>query len=515
MDACRKECIQAIVRPFGAAKILFADKLGGNVTTIHNVRSEEYRASDNTAWNATDEKEKYEKQMAEYAGKKIAYKNYVKAQQEYKKWEDGGCVGDAPVKPTPVQDPKYKYRDGNKDYAKVKKEYGEKKESGELNDPFGNENFAKDDCVHVDHAHSCEKVATDPARVLAEMDGPALANIPENHNPMLGNINNSKNDLTAQEAIARWKSKEAKRLKDIDTLKTMQEEGVIDKEQLARLRRLQKLQNVNKNKVIEAEKKAKKAIDKKIAADYYTGKKFLDNVSKAGVSEGRRMGLQQSIGLLMEEFVHACFDEVKDVWRNGFKGGVDATFLAALKERFLRVAQRVQSRWKDALHAFKDGFISGFFSNLVTVIINMFVTTSARIVRVVREGFMSLYRALKMLAFPPEGMSSAQAADAASKLLATGIITGGSIIIEQAIENSLQFLGVLAPYVSAISVGLVTGLCTVFAVYMLDKVDIFCARAETEREKIVAKLNDMVAESYDNALKAAEVFEGPALLHLK
>jgi hypothetical protein len=52
---------------------------------------------------------------------------------------------------------------------------------------------------------------------------------------------------------------------------------------------------------------------------------------------------------------------------------------------------------------------------------------------------MSLYRAI--LTFPPEGMTLAQAADAACKLLATGFVTSGGILLETTLESSLETLG--------------------------------------------------------------------------
>lgn len=515
IDACQKECLQAVIRPFGLARVLFDDKLGGNVATVHNVRSAEYRNEENTAWKHTGEKEKYNSEMAAYEEKKRQYKAYVKEQAAYKKWEDSGRVGDAPPKPTPVSDPKYKYRGGSKKYNRTKESYETQKQEGTLENSFGQGKFEEDDEVHVDHAHPCEEIEKDPARVLAEIYGPDLANIDENLNPMLGHINLSKNDLSAEEAIARWEKEEPKRLKKIRALKAMQENGTISPEQEAHLKKLEQLQAVNKEELVAAVEKAKAEIDRRINRKYYTSSKFLKNAAVTSATEGGRMALQQSVGVLMEEFVRAAFAEVRDVWHNGFRGKVDDAFLDVLKLRLTRVADRVQAKWKDAAVAFRDGFISGFLSNLVTIAINAFVTTSARLVRITREGFMSLYRAMKTLAFPPEGMSLAEAADAASKLLVAGVVTGGGILLEEVVEKALAgALGPLAPYVSAIAVGVATGLCTVFAVHMLDRLDLFGVNARTRHAQVMAKLDETISLSYDRALEAASAFDPPSLPHL-
>ena len=226
------------------------------------------------------------------------------------------------------------------------------------------------------------------------------------------------------------------------------------------------------------------------------------------------MGMQQAVGVLMEEFVRAAFAEVKDTWKNGFKGTVDDAFLDALKLRLMRIALRVQSKWKGALSAAVDGGISGFLSNLVNVIINVFTTTEAHVARMLREGFMSLYGALRTLAIPSEGQSLAQAADAALKVLATGVMTTAGIGLQVSLEAKLVILGPLAPYVSSIGAGMITGLGTAFAVYMLDYLDLFGVNAQSRHEHVVAKLNGMISISYERAEKAASVFGGPTLLHL-
>jgi hypothetical protein len=127
-----------------------------------------------------------------------------------------------------------------------------------------------------------------------------------------------------------------------------------------------------------------------------------------------------------------------------------------------------------------------------------------------REGSMALYRALKTLAFPPEGLSLAEAADAASKLLATGLVTSGGILLEVYLEPHLQVLGPLAPYVSSAAAGVATGLGTVLVVYMLDHIDLFGVNAQSRHEQVLAKLDNMISISYERALEAALVFGLPA-----
>lgn len=518
IDACERECLQAIIRPFVIGRVLFEDKLGGNVATIHNVRSEEYRKSEeNTAWKQAGEESKYNAAMAENERKKKTYSEYIKKWKAHKKWEDSGRPGPEPERPSPAVDPKYQYRCRNSKYRDAKKKYKQEQSDGTLYNAFNGEYFSENDVVHVEHAYSCEQIETDPAVLLAELYGPDLANVDENLNPMLGHINQSKNDLSPEEAIQMWTKEEPKRLQQIHVLEEMKMQGKLSPEGEARLRKLKQLQSIDENALIDAVNKGKSKIDSVVNCKYYTSKKFIMNTMSTGAVEGGRMGLQQAVGVLMEEFVRAAFFEVKDAWRNGFKGKVDSSFLQALRTRLERVALCVADKWKDAAIAFRDGFVSGFLSNIITVVINAFVTTRARLVRIIREGFLSLYKAIRILAFPDDGMSLDEAADAASKLLAAGLVTGGGILIEEAVEKIIITSGPLAPvapYLSSIIVGLVTGLATVFAMYFLDHLDLFGVQAKDRHEHVVTKLNEMLNVSYEHALESSAVFDGPALLHV-
>lgn len=96
------------------------------------------------------------------------------------------------------------------------------------------------------------------------------------------------------------------------------------------------------------------------------------------------MGLQQSIGIMLEEFVRASLFEIENIWNEGFKGGcLDESFFTVMKKRLNRIAKKVLSKWKNVISAFREGAISGFF-----IMINVFKTTTAKIVRVIREGFL-------------------------------------------------------------------------------------------------------------------------------
>lgn len=250
--------------------------------------------------------------------------------------------------------------------------------------------------------------------------------------------------------------------------------------------------------------KARKAIDKKMPKNTDRLKYHSKELLNTGVHEAGKMGLQQSIGLLLTEFFSASFDEISDSYRNGFyKSSESKNFLVEVKIRLSRIVERVSARWKDAVIAFKDGAISGFLSNLATMLINMLETTSKRTVRLIREGFLSILKAMKIVLFPPAGMTNSEAGDAALKLLATGVTVSLGVLIEEVAEKSvkaflvahMQPLEQLTSTITAVLVGAFTGIATALVVATLDQLDLFGVTRQRKHEAILSELDRRIEES--------------------
>lgn len=482
IEACQRECLQAVVRPFGVARILFEDKNGGNVTTLHNfdqgVTATAEDAERHSEWVKSKEtplnREPYDYDIKlNRSGQPAVNKsgevqktqfNSTKKKAIFKKMGEGEPVTDGYT--------------GKRIGTKVKN------------------NIDKETQISLEHITSVKEIETESGNHLfakgnsseeRQQDRVGLARNDSNLTLTQGPLNNSKGDKDLKE----WANSTNRK----DPSMTNAEFYGANPE------------------LVEKEYRKSKDFLKKESRKRQIKKQGSEALA-TGANEGVKMGMQQAVGVLMEEFARAAFAEIKDSWQNGFNGAVDDTFWDALKGRLMRVVERIQNKWKDALFALRDGFISGFLSNLVTIVINMVKTTSARVVRILREGAMSLYRAFEMLVYHPEEMSLAQAADAASKLLVTGLVTSGGIQLETTLESSLVALGHMAPYVSSIVAGMATGLSTVFIVYLLDQLDIFGVNAESRHEQVIAKLDGMISNSYQQALEAASLFDGPSLKHL-
>ncbi|EGY00016.1 putative transmembrane protein [Nitrospirillum viridazoti Y2] len=465
IDSCQNECLQAVIRPFGVAKILFEDKVGGSVDTVHNVRNEVFATG--------RAREKY------------------KSNKKYDSHE-------------------YHNHDN---YKKVNKENSTRLNRGIVKDSYSGGEIIKGK-MQLDHVISAHEIHDDAGRILAGLDGSALANVSGNLKPTSQTINGSKKDKSVA-AYLKWldDTKIPTLAQDIARL---EEAGNLSAEKAMELiknkKKLKELQKIDRAQMTAADVAARKYYNGKINKAYYTSGTFIKDTALTSVSSSGRLALHQAIGVLMEEFTRAAFAEMRDVWLHGFKNAMDVSFLEALKERLSHIAARVQAKWRIAMDTAIGGGISGFLSNLITVLINTFTTTKAHVARLLREGALSLGRAFRTLAFPADGTSLAEAADAASKVLAAGLITGGGILLETALEHHVIVFGPLAPYVLSVGIGITTGLCTAFAIYMLDRLDLFGVHGRRRHDQIMAKLDLMISTSYDRALEAAAVFDPPALL---
>jgi hypothetical protein len=353
---CRKEVINSIVTPFGLGKIIAAyDKVGGNVNTVHNVRGGVY---------ATEAEQKAYENRGEYNS------------DDYHK---------------------------DQNYININKEYSESRKDGNAVDYMTGEKLNPNESHDLDHIVSAKENHDDAGRVLAEIDGKVLANTATNLRPTTATNNRSKKADDMHTFLA----KKNERVKKIDELKS---KGNLSPQEQNELKKLEELVKIDDKIALEADKKAREEIDKKINKAYYTSGKFAKDTTIASMNEGGKMGIQQAMGLVMTEFFTALFDEVLDIYKNGFSNGFEGDgFFKILKERLKNIAQKLQAKWKDVVIAFKDGFFSGFISNLVTTAINMLETTGKRVIRIIREGIYSLFKAVKILLFPPENLTYTEA----------------------------------------------------------------------------------------------------------
>lgn len=422
LNSCQQQVLQQVIGPFGLTPAMFEDKRGGNVTTLHN---------------------------------------FNQAVEEAK---DPSNTKPAPIATAADQERLNKYIDSQekeidrkrtKDYLKEKrKEMGLSKEDSGPNkgqyrntkDPvsdYTGKTVGRDKDTHIDHVVSVAEIERQ-SRTHLFMDEDqrfGLANQDANLAVSEGSINQSMNDRDKLE----W----AKAQRRADPGKTNAESFGVDQQLL--------------------EKKYHEAKDK-IERDILVAqiKKQGSELAITGAKEAGKNALRQALGVLLYEFVNGSFIELKQLMSNPN----DESLIERLIAAFKRVAERVISKLKDVLQSALQGGVQGFISNLLTFIINSVITTSAKVVTIIREGMKGLWDALKLLVNPPKDQPFSEVCRQVTKIFA-GIVTMGlGMLFEESIKGFIMSIPILLPMADVIALavtGILTGVTTVLVIYGIDR----------------------------------------------
>jgi hypothetical protein len=444
----RRSALQAIAGPFGVGKMLSAyDKTGGTVDTVHNARAGVY-ATDEAAQKYADRGEYTQRVKEDYHHRDPAYKKMS--------------------------------QDSTRDRVE-----------GNVTDAYTGEQMSsqRSDSHSIDHVIAAEEIHNDAGRILAGLDGVELANSSTNLQITSYSTNSAMGTKTATEYVQWLEHTKEKRAKKQARLQAKADAGEPmsqkQKDELAKLKEQEKIA-ANPELLLEADRKARAANEKKINDAYYRSPKFRNDCLKTSVIAGGRAAFQAAMGAILVELFAGTFDEVRDWYNNGRADG--NSVFAELKRRLKRIGLRVAKQWKAVLSAAAGGFISGFLANLVTVLINAFLTTAKRAVRMIREGGNALVGACKALIVRPEGMGLREGIHEASKVLVGGGIIVGGVLLEEAVSKSMMTVPFLVPFAdtaTAVIVGAATGIISTMAVYLVDKADVL----GVNRSKMLAGIN--------------------------
>ncbi|MDO8332003.1 MAG: hypothetical protein Q7T36_16175 [Fluviicoccus sp.] len=454
----RSHALLTIGNAFGVGTIVSAlDKHGGPVDTLHNAESGVYASE--------DARQKFESRPE-------------KCSKEY--------YGDKA------------FIDRGKDDRLLHKK-------GELIDRYTGKPLQRNANRDLDHVIPIAEIHNDPKVYLAGVNPVEMANSGANLVSTHESANKSKKDKTASRFASNLDATALERQSEIAALQALQSPSDA---QRMKLKKLQALDAVDGNLVREVDQEARADYESRLNKAYYLGDRFPKEAALATAKGAANMGLQQAFGLALCELVVALMDEAQSIWQIGFKGDEpDQSFLAVLKIRLLRVANRVGRRWKDVLSAFMVGGVSGLFSSITTIVINTVVTTSKRIIRLLREGAQSFLHALKTLVLPPQDMTMRQAAHEATKILVAGVAVSGGLLLEEYIQKALLGLGVpFSNEIATVLLGLGTGLATAILMVVLDRVDLYGHMAIEERRDIDTALDVRISSSMEAIVQHAKAF---------
>lgn len=427
----KKTVLQSLISSFGLDALMSEDKRGGHVDTIHNVR--------NGVWATDAEKQRYENRGEYNSTEYHSHSNYIET---------------------------------NKKYSKMKK-------NGELVDGYTGKTFKANDSTDLDHVVSAKEVHNDAGRVLAGIDGADLANMEENLTPTSSSVNRSKQADTMSDFVDKFDPKienmQSRVSKLEQQLSDVKRNNPSDVNKINELEKkikngkkyIEDHQNVDKNRALEKDKKARKAMDDQVNKTYYTSFKFMKNTALAAHNQGLLMAKRQMMGLILAEIWFELQESVPKLYEKHKDDFTFENFWKDAKETLKNVLSRIRARLKDIINEFGNGYISGILSSINTTLLNIFTTTSKIASKLLRELWSSLVKAVKLLFSNQDNLPLGDLCREVFKILATGISVSLGAMLQQHLSLILKipFGSEIAGFISAV----VSGIMTLGAIYCLER----------------------------------------------
>jgi hypothetical protein len=410
--------IKSLVTTFGLDFLLFEDKKGGDVDTIHNVRQGIY---------ATEEERKKFEQQAQYNS------------HEYHK---------------------------HNNYIQTNKQAKIDHQSNKLIDAYTGQVFAPNDKINLDHAISAKKIHNDQGRVLAELSGPDLANHSSNLYATNETLNKSKQAKDMSDYVNQLKNEMPQIKQEIAILEN---KPSLTHQEEKKLRNLKNKEKADHDKMLEIDKKARARYERTINTAYYTSSKFAKKVAKQSLISGAKMGTRQMLGLILAEAWFELRDQFPAIYHNNKINFSINNFLNDISNVFKAIWERIKIKFKDFIYSFKDGAISGALSSVTTTITNIFFTTGKIVGKLIREMWGHIVQVIKLIFFNPNSLPTGQLIKEASIIISSGIsVICGTMIYTTCTQ---LFAFPFGTELSAFCSALVTGILTLAFSYYLEHSD--------------------------------------------
>ena len=236
---------------------------------------------------------------------------------------------------------------------------------------------------------------------------------------------------------------------------------------------------------VESRKKAE--IEKYKLSQKGKAKEIGENNTK----KAAKQATDYAVGNVILFVVKPIYYEMSDIFKNGMKEGVNVSSTTeALKIRSGRVKTYMLEHAKEFIGDNIGEFIKGFISSLTECIINLFVGVFKQVLKVIKEGIKIFVQSAKILfGKDSEQMSPAQKGDAIIKLIGGSVIAIAGI----GIESMLEKIGLGEPWSVVLST-MLSGIASALFMYLLDKADLFSAKAEKRRDRIIEIFDERIRE---------------------
>lgn len=375
----------------------------------------------------------------------------------------------------------------DKRYLDANKAMKEKQKSGNLKDEYTSRTLKINEKANLDHVVARKKIFENPWRKIADIDTADLANKKENLAATNESLNKSKGAKSNSEYIKEREVREKNLKEQVERAnKKIDKKDISDAEKQSLKAENEKRLNdklaADSKKMLEAEKRAKKVINKDIA-------------KKASV----RMANKAGKDAIKAMFVAALFGMLKEIMNALVR------FFKSKKRSFNIFLEQM----KNSLHSFfkriKDFIkvgVDSFVGSIVGEIIGAINQKLKRLPNMVKQLFGSIRESISYLSNPENQSHTTEIKIAhISKIITSGLVAIGAMFLGEILEKYLltipgmgfeiMFLGTLANVLGMFFASVLTG---ILAVIIINGLDQFISRKliEENQKQQADKKNELL-----------------------
>ncbi|PWM77798.1 MAG: hypothetical protein DBY32_08130 [Phascolarctobacterium sp.] len=360
------------------------------------------------------------------------------------------------VKDRVMRDPKYK---------EANKEMKNKQQTGNLKDAYTGKKIKREDKANLDHVVSRKEIFENQRRKQANLSTEELANKKENLKPTNESLNKSKKDKSVDEYLEhreqrekdlKEQNKRANKKIDESNMSPVEKKAAKEKNN----KRLQDKLDADDERMKEADKKARNAINKDIAI---------------GVT--KQVSKKASIDALKQMSIEALFALLKEIMN-----GLIRFFKSQAKSfnSFLEEMKKSIRNFFNKITSFLETGATSFVGTVVSEIFGPIVSLFKRLASLIKQGVSTIWEAIKYLRDEkhknePFSIKVAQV----GKIIVAGMVAGGAIFGGEVFEKFLitvpgmqiqiPMIGTLANIIGMFLASVISGVVGAIALNLIDK----------------------------------------------
>jgi hypothetical protein len=376
-------------------------------------------------------------------------------------------------------------RNYNRDDFEDKKQMNKYKQdylSKRNRDEYTNQNKVKDRRPQPDHIVSLKSAVSNygKSKFLSNKELKEVLNKDSNFAVTNGSLNQSKGAQDNDVAVT-----------NSDTIAGKQS-------QATKKRMIEKQKQAIKTIENDLNQKVSQNVTKDLKKTLQGNSKLVNDAKEQAIDDSKNKAMGEVVILLIKPIYY----EFNDIFQNGITAGFDTeSKIDAFMLRMNRVKEYVINNLQGSFMDILKDFLKNFVTMIINGIVNAFVGLLKKVLQIISEGFSSIIEAFKIMMKPTEEMTSAQKADAITKLLATTVITFLGAYFEESILGFMN--GTPLEFLKDVIMIMLTGIASTVVVWLLDEADLFSVKDE----KRLVRVKEIFALRIENIKNNTDIFK--------